>query len=93
VLLLIGAAVLVVTNTKEVREINVFAGVLVLQSLPFLSAVAIAVLENSRINTFEFWRTARIRTAELIGIRPVVIHRQIAGSPALQGEHRQDVAS
>ena len=49
VLLLIGAAVLVVTNGyKEVREIYIFAGVLVLQSLPFLAAVAIALLENSR---------------------------------------------
>ena len=92
VLLWVGAAVLVMTNTKEVREINVFAGVLILQSLPFLSAVAIALLENSRINAFEFWRNARIRTAELIGIRPVGIQRQIAG-PALQREHRQDVAS
>ena len=37
-----------------------FAGVLVLQSLPFLSAVAIAILESSRINAFAFWRnTAR----------------------------------
>ena len=36
VLLLVGAAVLVVTNTKEVREIYIFAGVLMLQSLPFL---------------------------------------------------------
>ena len=54
VLLLIGAAVLVVTNSqKEVREIYIFAGVLVLQSLPFLSAVAIAILENSRINSFD----------------------------------------
>ena len=33
---------------KQVREIYIFAGVLVLQSLPFLSAVAIALLENSR---------------------------------------------
>jgi len=41
VLLLIGAAVLVVTNSqKEVREIYIFAAVLVLESLPFLSAVA-----------------------------------------------------
>ena len=54
VLLLIGAAVLVVTNSqKEVREIYIFAGVLVLQSLPFLSAVAIAILESSRINSFD----------------------------------------
>src|SRR5439155_276968 len=46
-LLLIGAAVLVFTNNKEVREIYVFAAVLVLESLPFLSAVAIAILESS----------------------------------------------
>ena len=59
VLLLVGAAVLVVTNnSKQVREIYVFAAVLVLESLPFLSAVAIAILENSRINAFAFWRNA-----------------------------------
>src|SRR6202035_5098685 len=68
VLLLLGAAVLIVTNNfKQVREIYVFAGVLVLESLPFLSAVAIAILENSRINEFSFWRSSAIRTAELIG--------------------------
>ena len=74
VLLLVGAAVLVVTNSqKEVREIYVFAAVLVLESLPFLSAVAIAILENSRINAFSFWRNTGVRTAELIGLRPVAM--------------------
>ena len=59
VLLLLGAAVLVVTNNhKQIREIYIFAGVLVLESLPFLSAVAIAILESSRINSFSFWRNA-----------------------------------
>ena len=72
-------------------EINVFAGVLILQSLPFLSAVAIALLENSRINDFAFWRNARIHTAELIGIRPVAIRRQIAGAPPLQSDSTRDV--
>jgi exo-beta-1,3-glucanase (GH17 family)/cellulose synthase/poly-beta-1,6-N-acetylglucosamine synthase-like glycosyltransferase len=72
VLLLAGAAVLVVTNNvKQIREIYIFAAVLVLESLPFLSAVAIAILETSRINSFEFWRSTGVRTAELIGIRPV----------------------
>jgi cellulose synthase/poly-beta-1,6-N-acetylglucosamine synthase-like glycosyltransferase/exo-beta-1,3-glucanase (GH17 family) len=72
VLLLVGAAVLVVTNgTKQIREIYIFAFVLVLESLPFLAAVAIAILEQSRINSFEFWRSTAIRTAELIGLRPV----------------------
>ncbi|MEW6767760.1 MAG: glycosyltransferase [Pseudomonadota bacterium] len=69
VLLIIGAVVLVVFNTKEVREINIFALVLVLESLPFLSAVSIAILENSRINAFEFWSKSSVRAAELIGLR------------------------
>ena len=69
VLLIIGAVVLVVFNTKEVREINIFALVLVLESLPFLSAVGIAILENSRINAFEFWSRSSVRAAELIGLR------------------------
>ena len=81
VLLLVGAAVLVVTNSfKEVREIYVFAAVLVLESLPFLSAVAIAILENSRINSFAFWRNTGIRTAELIGLRPVAMPT-VVGTP------------
>ena len=81
VLLLIGAAVLIVTNnTKQVREIYVFAAVLVLESLPFLSAVAIALLENSRLNDFAFWRTTFVRTAELIGLRPVAMPA-ISGPP------------
>jgi exo-beta-1,3-glucanase (GH17 family)/cellulose synthase/poly-beta-1,6-N-acetylglucosamine synthase-like glycosyltransferase len=72
VLLLIGAGVLIASNSyKQVREIYIFAGVLVLESLPFLSAVAIAILESSRLNSFAFWRNTGVRTAELIGLRPV----------------------
>jgi exo-beta-1,3-glucanase (GH17 family)/cellulose synthase/poly-beta-1,6-N-acetylglucosamine synthase-like glycosyltransferase len=72
VLLLIGAGVLIASNSfKQIREIYIFAGVLVLESLPFLSAVAIAILESSRINSFAFWRNTGVRTAELIGLRPV----------------------
>jgi cellulose synthase/poly-beta-1,6-N-acetylglucosamine synthase-like glycosyltransferase/exo-beta-1,3-glucanase (GH17 family) len=73
VLLLAGAAVLVGTNTKQVPEIDIFAAVLVLESLPFLSAVAIATLELSRANSFAFWRNTAVRTAELIGLRPVTL--------------------
>jgi exo-beta-1,3-glucanase (GH17 family)/cellulose synthase/poly-beta-1,6-N-acetylglucosamine synthase-like glycosyltransferase len=73
-LLWLGAGVLIMTNAqKQITEIYVFAGVLILQSLPFLSAVGIAILENSRINAFTFWRETGIRTAELIGLRPVVL--------------------
>ena len=71
VLLLLGAVVLVASNSfRQITEIYIFAGVLVLQSLPFLSAVALATLELSRINSFAFWRHARTRSAELIGLRP-----------------------
>lgn len=92
VLLLLGAAVLVVTNnTKQIWEIYVFAVVLVLESLPFLSAVAIAILESSRINTFSFWRDSAVRTAELIGLRPVILPTALRASTKVRSEvHRDD---
>src|SRR3982075_1050906 len=90
-LLLLGGAGLVVTNNfKEVREIYVFAAVLVLESLPFLSAVAIAILENSRLNAFAFWRNTGIRTAELIGLRPVAMPTVVGSSQPVASEiHRE----
>jgi exo-beta-1,3-glucanase (GH17 family)/cellulose synthase/poly-beta-1,6-N-acetylglucosamine synthase-like glycosyltransferase len=91
ILLLAGAAVLVITNNdKQVREIYVFAGVLVLESLPFLSAVAIAILENSRINEFAFWRNTGVRTAELIGLRPVAMPTVASASPPVPSEIRRE---
>jgi exo-beta-1,3-glucanase (GH17 family)/cellulose synthase/poly-beta-1,6-N-acetylglucosamine synthase-like glycosyltransferase len=78
VLLIVGAVVLVMFNTKEVHEINIFAAVLVLESLPFLSAVGIAILENSRINAFTFWSTSGVRAAELIGLRREALPMPIA---------------
>jgi cellulose synthase/poly-beta-1,6-N-acetylglucosamine synthase-like glycosyltransferase len=93
VLLLIGAAVLIITNgQKEVREIYIFAGVLVLQSLPFLSAVAIAILESSRINSFTFWRNTGIRSAELIGLRPVSMPTVVASQQPVASEVRREAS-
>ncbi len=90
-LLLVGAAVLVVSNNfKEVREIYIFAAVLVLESLPFLSAVAIAILENSRINAFPFWRNAGVRSAELIGLRPVSLPSALPSPQPVGSEIQQD---
>ena len=90
VLLLVGAAVLVVTNgQKEVREIYIFAAVLVLESLPFLSAVAIAILESSRINSFEFWRYAGVRSAELIGLRPEAMPTVTSSQPVASEVRRE----
>jgi glucan 1,3-beta-glucosidase len=81
-LLLIGATILITTNHLAITELYIFAAVLILESLPFLSAVAIAVLEMSRINSFEFWRYTTVRTAELIGLRPVWVP-ELAG-PGMQ---------
>jgi exo-beta-1,3-glucanase (GH17 family)/cellulose synthase/poly-beta-1,6-N-acetylglucosamine synthase-like glycosyltransferase len=93
VLLLVGAAVLVATNNfKEIREIYIFAVVLVLQSLPFLSAVAIAILESSRINSFTFWRETGIRTAELIGLRPVAMPTVAGPSQPVASEIRSEAS-
>jgi hypothetical protein len=89
VLLLVVAAVLIACNQyKEVHEIYIFAGVLVLESMPFLSAVAIAILENSRTNQFSFWRHARIRSAELIGLRPAPMPAKTS-SPVATEIHRE----
>jgi len=62
-LLLIGAVIVVATNYKQIHEINIFALVLVVQSLPFLAAVAIGALEASRFNSFAFWHGIRARVA------------------------------
>jgi cellulose synthase/poly-beta-1,6-N-acetylglucosamine synthase-like glycosyltransferase len=62
-LLLIGAVIVVATNYKQIHEVNIFALVLVVQSLPFLAAVAIAVLEASRFNQFALWRRVEAKVA------------------------------
>jgi exo-beta-1,3-glucanase (GH17 family)/cellulose synthase/poly-beta-1,6-N-acetylglucosamine synthase-like glycosyltransferase len=62
-LLLIGALTLVVTNYKQVREINIFAFVLVVQSLPFLAAVMLAAIEGTRFNSFVHWRAFEAKLA------------------------------
>ncbi len=71
-LLIAGAIVLVATNRNEVREIYLFAAVLVVQSLPFAAAVVIALLEGSRANEFVFWRNAATRLAIVLPQRTAV---------------------
>jgi len=68
-LLLLGAATLVVTNYKQVHEINIFAAVLVVQSLPFLAAVVLASLEGTRLNSFAFWHGIEGRIEAAIGAK------------------------
>jgi hypothetical protein len=88
-LLLIGALILVVTNYKQVREINIFALVLLVQSLPFIAAVALALIEGTRFNTFGFWRGigAKLgaRATDLLP-QPQVIGQVIADTPKLPAD-------
>jgi exo-beta-1,3-glucanase (GH17 family)/cellulose synthase/poly-beta-1,6-N-acetylglucosamine synthase-like glycosyltransferase len=65
-LLILGAIVLVSTNFKEIREINIFAVVLVVQSLPFIAAVGLAIIERTRLNEYAYWRSLEARVAELL---------------------------
>jgi exo-beta-1,3-glucanase (GH17 family)/cellulose synthase/poly-beta-1,6-N-acetylglucosamine synthase-like glycosyltransferase len=67
-LLLLGAAVLYIFNVKEIHEINIFAIVLVVQSLPFIAAVGLAVIERTRLNEFAYWRSLEARAADLLPI-------------------------
>jgi len=62
-LLLIGAILVLATNYKQIRELYIFATVLVVQSLPFLAAVTIALLEGSRFNQFAYWRSVEAKVA------------------------------
>src|SRR5262249_44612240 len=55
-MLILGAIVLVQFNFKEIREINLFAAVLVIQSIPFLAAAALGTIEHTRLNDFAYWR-------------------------------------
>ncbi len=66
VLLLLSAVLVVLTNVKQIHELNIFAAVLVVQSLPFIAAVAIAAVEGSRFNEFAYWRRVEAKVAETL---------------------------
>jgi exo-beta-1,3-glucanase (GH17 family)/cellulose synthase/poly-beta-1,6-N-acetylglucosamine synthase-like glycosyltransferase len=72
-LLILGAITLVATNRTEVREINIFAGVLVIQSLPFLAAALMAAIDGTRANEFATWQNLGVRAGELVRRRRAAI--------------------
>ena len=96
-LLLIGALTLVATNYKQVHEINIFAWVLVVQSLPFLSAVGLAAIEGTRLNNFAYWRgiEAKIgakiaaKAADLLPQSQEVITKVMAEPPKLPADNAE----
>jgi hypothetical protein len=85
--LLAGAATVVINNVKQIREINIFAAVLVVQSLPFLAATLIALVEGTRFNTLPYWRGVQSKAAVLLP-QPKVIAEQ----PKLPSENRIETA-
>ena len=75
------------TNYKQVREINIFALVLVVQSLPFLSAVAIALIDGTRFNSFAYWRRIEAKAVALLPRSQVM-----AEPPKLPADNRIEAA-
>jgi exo-beta-1,3-glucanase (GH17 family)/cellulose synthase/poly-beta-1,6-N-acetylglucosamine synthase-like glycosyltransferase len=90
-LLLIGAALLVIENHTQIREINLFAVVLVVQSLPFLAAIVLALIEGSRFNEFAYWRSVEAKVAESLP-RPAPVAAEVPAQmpvlPALPADNR-----
>jgi cellulose synthase/poly-beta-1,6-N-acetylglucosamine synthase-like glycosyltransferase len=80
-LLIFGAITLHVTNIKEVREIDIFAVVLLVQSLPFIAAVVLALIERTQLNDFATWRALEARFAELLPEREPAIAKIAAPTP------------
>jgi hypothetical protein len=79
-LLVASAIFLYATNWEQVREINLFAVALAVQSMPFLASVGLAALEGSRVNDFAFWRRLEARLGELVTRRPAAVAK--APAPA-----------
>jgi cellulose synthase/poly-beta-1,6-N-acetylglucosamine synthase-like glycosyltransferase/exo-beta-1,3-glucanase (GH17 family) len=65
-LLILGGLVVFATNWERVREINLFGCVLLVQSLPFLAAAALAAFENSRLNDFAVLQSFEARLADFM---------------------------
>jgi glycerol uptake facilitator-like aquaporin len=65
-LLVLGAVIVFQRNDERVAEINLFGYVLLVQSLPFVAAVALAAFENSRINDFVLWKALETKVVELL---------------------------
>ncbi len=80
-LLNLSALVLIATNVKEIREIYIFADVLIIQSLPFLAAAGLAMFERTKLNDFATWRALNSRFADLLPKRTPAIAKVTAPAP------------
>jgi exo-beta-1,3-glucanase (GH17 family)/cellulose synthase/poly-beta-1,6-N-acetylglucosamine synthase-like glycosyltransferase len=69
-LLVGGALLLLAINHDQIREIYLFAAVLGIQSLPFLSTVAIALLEVAGPNHLGYRQRVETRIADRLRVAP-----------------------
>ena len=90
-LLLFGALLIFETNHERVREIGLFALVLLVQGIPFVAAAALAAFENSRANDFAPWRSLEARLLEALP-REFFPRRDAAKPAATTPEKRMEVA-
>ena len=84
-LLVLGALTLHLTNEQQVHEISIFSAVLFVQSLPFLAAVGLALIERSPLNAFATWR----RLATALGLYPAAAARPGADRRTAGGRRRR----
>jgi exo-beta-1,3-glucanase (GH17 family)/cellulose synthase/poly-beta-1,6-N-acetylglucosamine synthase-like glycosyltransferase len=80
-LLIVGAITLHMLNYKEVREVDIFALVLLVQSLPFIAAVALAAIERTPLNDFATWHALDARFAELLPRRRPAVSEVAVPAP------------
>ena len=74
-LLVLGAVIVFATNYEQRARDQPVRRVLIVQSLPFLAAAALAAVEETRLNDFAFWKDAEARLAELLPRRAVLARR------------------
>jgi cellulose synthase/poly-beta-1,6-N-acetylglucosamine synthase-like glycosyltransferase/exo-beta-1,3-glucanase (GH17 family) len=82
-LLVLGGLIVFATNWERVREINLFGYVLLVQSLPFLAAAALAAFENCRLNDFAVLHSLRARLVDVMApVIPMIRRTPVSQGPA-----------
>jgi cellulose synthase/poly-beta-1,6-N-acetylglucosamine synthase-like glycosyltransferase/exo-beta-1,3-glucanase (GH17 family) len=89
--LMLGSFVVFATNWDRVREINLFGCVLLVQSLPFLAAAALAAYENCRFNDFALLQSLEARLADLMA-QVIPMRRSPINRPSAAAEKRMEAA-
>jgi hypothetical protein len=93
-LLIVSAAFLYATNWERVREIDFYALVLLVQSLPFAASVGFAALEASRANDFAFWRGVESKLATILPTRSATVSAAVnaIAEPQVAADNRVEPA-